>query len=327
VAAAGDVADALRSLGKRPSASFGSSCPLLTIHRVTAGNEDLFWVFNPSGSDFSGTGRFAAAGAPYQLDLWNGATALVARWAAKPSGIEIPFTLPAHAATVFMFKHGPVPLHVTATTAEEVVYAGHDLLVRDTQGGIKSVTVSGAPPKTVDLGIVPAPISIDAWHLNVDETTPTGHVSHDLDLTQLKDWRDISSPDLTSAVGQATYTATVDVPAELLAPDRDVLLDVGTVAGAMQLSVNGTLVTNQTTAGGKWAVKSLLHAGANTISVRLDTSLLNKMAALVPWYSGAYFSFMYLTVPPLGLPKPLTPAASGLIGPVKLIPAALVKVN
>ena len=313
VASADDVATALGSLGTTPSASFGDPSPLLTVHRAANHDEDIWWVFNPTGSDVTATGRFATAGVPYQLDLWNGTTQLSGNWRVSHGQVEMPITLPAHATTAFTFKRQCAPLHVTATDAQEALYRGHDLVVRDTRGGTRWVTLSRGKTVRVDLGTVPAPIAVDAWHLDVDETSPTGHTAHSIDLTGLQDWRDI--PELQSAVGTSTYTATVNVAAELLTADRDVLLDVGTVAGAMQVSVNGALVTNQTTPGGRWSVKTLLHAGDNTISVRLDTSLLNRMAQIQP------FSFMII------FHQFLLPQASGLIGPVQLIPAATARVN
>jgi hypothetical protein len=82
------------------------------------------------------------------------------------------------------------------------------------------------------------------------------------------------------------------------------------VAGAMQLSVNGGLVTRQTTPGGSWSVKSLLRAGENTIEVRLDTTLLNRVAQ-----SSAGSGVTYET------------AASGLLGPVRLVPVALGRIH
>jgi hypothetical protein len=93
-----------------------------------------------------------------------------------------------------------------------------------------------------------------------------------------------------------------------------VLLQVGAVAGAMQLSVNGTVVTRQTTPGGRWSVGKLLKAGTNDIVVRLDTTLLNRMAQ----QSGTSV---------FGGGSSLSSAPSGLLGPVQLIPAALKSVG
>ncbi|MFC1641625.1 hypothetical protein ACFL5O_02890 [Myxococcota bacterium] len=195
-----------------------------------------------------------------------------------------------------------------APGAEEVLYANSGLLVRDTRGDQQTVTLSDGQTLTVELGTVPSPIEVAPWQLEVDEISPNGHTAHNIDLPALSDWRDIA--ELRDAVGRADYSATVDVSESWLTSERDVLLDVGGVAGAMQLSVNGALVTRQTTPGGKWSVQKLLKPGSNEIAVRLDTSLLNRMAQL----SAASGS-------------PMSSAPSGLLGPVRLIPAAVKKVG
>jgi hypothetical protein len=314
VASADDVAGALLTLGIKPAASFGGSSPLLTVHRRTDQNEDLWWVFNPTGTDISATGSFATTGVPYQLDLWNGTSSRVAQWKKSHGRVFVPVTLPAHATTALLFRHGAAPLHVTSTSAEEALYNNDDLLVRDTQGGIQTVTLSNGKTLVVDLGTVPSPIQISGWHLDVDEISPIGHTAHSIDLPALSDWRDI--PELQDAVGSATYSAIVNVPAAWLTRERDVLLDVGNMAGAMQLFVNGTLVTNQTTPGGRWSVKKLLSSGSNEIVVQLDTTLLNRYAQLANSYTPGYFTLV-----------PLFSAPSGLLGPVQLIPAAIKKVD
>jgi hypothetical protein len=83
------------------------------------------------------------------------------------------------------------------------------------------------------------------------------------------------------------------------------VLTVGDVAGAMQLELNGQLVTKQTTPGGKWTVKSLLKAGSNAIEVRIDTTLINRVSASA------------------GNTGEQDTQPSGLIGPVQLTPVSV----
>jgi hypothetical protein len=137
--------------------------------------------------------------------------------------------------------------------------------------------------------------------------SPNGNAKHTVQLADLKDWREI--PELKDAVGTGTYTASPELPATLLDAGTDLMIDVGAVAGAMQLSVNGTVVTRQTISGGKWSVKALLKVGKNEIAVRLATTLLNRMAASA------------------GAGSTLTSAPSGLLGPVQLIPVALGRIQ
>jgi hypothetical protein len=313
VASIDQVAGALLAKGRKPAASFGDSSPILSVHRKTDQGEDLWWIFNPTNDDSSvATASFATTGVPFQLDLWNGATSLVAQWSQGEGGVSLPLALPAHASTVIVFQHGGAPLHVTTTTAEDALYDNENLLVRDTHGGTKSVTLSDGAQQTVDLGNVPAPIQVGGWHLVVDEISPNGNTTHNLDLSALSDWRDI--PELKDVVGSATYSASANIPAAVLTSETDVLLQVGAVAGAMQLSVNGTVVTRQTTPGGRWSVGKLLKAGTNDIVVRLDTTLLNRMA-------------QQSSTSVFGGGSSLSSAPSGLLGPVQLIPAALKSVG
>jgi len=307
---ADEVAGALLRLGCRPSASFGSVSPLLTVHRKTDQNEDIWWVFNPTAKDVSATGRFVTSGVPYRLDLWNGTAGRVAQWQAGNGVVSVPVVLPAHATTALLFRHEAAPVHVTTTSAEEALSEDGHLLIRDTRGVKQTVVLSNGRALTVDLGAVAAPIEVDAWHLDVDEISPNGHTAHNIDLAALRDWRSI--PGLESAVGSATYTATVDIPESWLDSHRDVLLDLGDVAGAMHPYVNGNRVTNQTTPGGEWSVRNFLKPGKNQIVITLDTTLLNRMAQLSNSHASGYYSM-----------TPLLSAPSGLIGPVKLISAAV----
>ncbi len=308
VQSADDAAGALLKLGSKPSASFGAAGRLLTVHRITDQNEDIYWVFNPTDGDVSVVASFAAAGVPYQLDLWNGTSGRVAQWAESEGSVSMPVRLAAHATTALLFRHETAPFHITATSAEEALWDNGELLVRDTRGDKQTVACSDGRTLTVELGTVPSPIEVGPWHLEVDETSPNGHAMHNIDLPALSDWRDIA--ELRDAVGRANYSATIDVSESWLSSERDVMLDVGAVAGAMQLSVNGTLVTRQTTPGGKWSIRKLLKAGPNEIAVRLDTSILNRMAQLSA-----------------DAGPPISPAPSGLLGPVRLIPAAVKRVG
>jgi hypothetical protein len=301
----------LLQLGVEPAARFGEGSPLLSMHRRTEQGEDIWWVLNPSLEDSSVTASFATLGTPYQLDLWNGGAARVAQWIQRDGRIAMPIAVPARGTTAFLFRQdGPPPLHVTATTAESAGYAGDVLVLRDARGGARDVTLSDGTTQTIEVAAVPSPIQISDWQLVVDEVSPAGNATHTLALPELQDWQVI--PELQAAVGSGTYTASVELPATLLNADADVLIDVGDVAGAMQLSVNGTLVTRQTTPGGRWSVRTLLKSGRNEIVIRLDTTLLNRMAAEARAMGGG---------------ATLAPAPSGLLGPVQLIPMGLGRIH
>jgi hypothetical protein len=310
VASEDAVPAALGQLNVAPAANFPGAGALMSVHRMS-NRRDSWWIYNPSSSTVSTTASFAATGQPYQLDLWNGTTTPLAQFSAQGRRTSVPLTLAPHATTALVFTRG-WRAHVTATSAQAVEYGPRgSIVLRDTRGGIQSATLSNGRRLTAAMAAVPAPLNVADWHLHVDAISPSGTTSDDVDLNGLQDWRNI--PGLESAVGTGTYTATVNVPASWLGDRRDVLVDVGDVEGAMRLQINGRLVTNQTTSNAERSVTALVHPGKNTITVRLDTTLLNQMVALKNEGLPAYQTG----------PTPLDSAPSGLLGPVQLIPASL----
>ncbi|MFZ0088508.1 MAG: glycosyl hydrolase [Solirubrobacteraceae bacterium] len=305
---------ALARLGVSPAARFPSSGALMTVHRHARGRE-IWWIYNPTPSPISAIGSFAAVGQPSQLDLWNGTTSVLARYAGHGGRTDVPVTLAPYATTALVFSR-PTHVHVVASSAQQVSYGtGRKLVLADARGGTRSATLSNGRRLTVHLGRVPAALNVRSWALSVEAISPTGTTSHALTLNRLRDWRTI--PGLETAVGSAIYTAKVNVPPSWLRSHRQVLISVGDVEGAMRLAINGKRVTSQTTSDVRRSVTGLLHSGANQITVRLDTTLLDQMVALARSDNPAYATG----------PTPLTSAPSGLIGPVKLIPEAVATIG
>jgi hypothetical protein len=147
---------------------------------------------------------------------------------------------------------------------------------------------------------------VTEWRLHVDEALPTGLKRHDIEAASLGDWR--HSEELRQAVGQSQYSANVELPQQWFAANKDQELSVGEVAGAMQLTVNDHLVTEQSVGNGAWLVGSWLKPGTNIISIRLDTTLLNRMVQLRDSGDPRYQTG----------PTALVNGPSGLIGPVML---------
>jgi hypothetical protein len=300
VATEDDVPGALAAIGVAPGASFsGDGADLQTVHRRTA-TDDAFWVYNPTGHDITTTGSFAAAGQPYALDLWNGTSTKLAAFDVGGGRTSVPVVVPAHGSIGLTIARGDVSgAHAPASAGADVRY-GDD----------------GRPVATAPAGDA---VTLGAWHLDVDEIAPSGHTDHSLDLASLADWRTI--PELASAVGTSTYSTTITVPDAWLGAGRAVRLDLGSFVGAVRVYVNGQVAGEQTTPGWTRDVTGLLHAGRNALSVRLDTTLLNRNAQLRASGNPAYQTG---PVPPLGqfAPTPVAAEASGLLGPVRLIPLA-----
>ena len=310
VSSRADEPGALKRLGVLPAVSFGAVTPLLSVHRENA-DAHVYWIFNPTDKAVSAQGSFAVQGAPYAIDLWSGAPDRVAEWRQEEGRTVIPLLVMPHQSLALLIRRGEaLPRHVISSTAAHVLQGGESLLVIPRPDGDARLDFSDGQSATVAGASFPSALTPNRWHLAVEELGPDGLKHHDLDLNALEDWRDI--PELKDAVGSAVYTTTLDLPMRWFGGDRSQILAVGEVAGAMQLSVNGHVVTEQTLGNGHWVVDDWLKPGANTVTVRVDTTLLNRFVALRASGNPRYQTG----------PTPLASAPSGLLGPVHLVSAA-----
>jgi hypothetical protein len=160
--------------------------------------------------------------------------------------------MPHQSVAVLFRRDVAIPRHVISSSAAQLFKREDDLLVVPDPGSDARLTFSDGQVAAVAAATYPIPLMLTGWHLAVDERAPEATKHHQIELASLKDWRDI--PELKDAVGSAIYTATLQVPPDWFGSDRSQLLTVGEVAGAMQLSVNGHVVTEQTVGNGQWLV-------------------------------------------------------------------------
>ena len=303
----GSIAQALKHLHCLPAASFGDSGILLSIRRQES-THDLWWIFNPTDRVISAEASLAAVGAPYRIDLWSGNAGRIAQWQRQDQRTLLPLQVMPHQSVAVMIRRDEAaPLHVISAQAPVIEQGDDFVVIADAPGRIG---FSNGVWRDLAPGGRPKPITLSSWHLHVDELLPEGTQSHDLDLSTLTDWREV--PGLKDAVGSALYSAQLQLTPAWFGGDRDSVLEVGELKGAMQLMVNDHLVTEQTMGNGQWLVGQWLKPGANTITVRVDTTLLNRFAALRAAGDPRYQTG----------PTALSSAPSGLLGPVTLLNAA-----
>jgi hypothetical protein len=202
----------------------------------------------------------------------------------------VPLRLPALGTTVLAFRKGEsAGRHAVSTSpVHETVATAQGLELRDLAGGVREIRFSDGSTSTVTLPEPPAPVTAGGWNLHVDAASAAGTTPIDVALDELKDWREI--PQLARVSGKAVYTTTVNVGAGW----PGAYLDLGRVAGSVEVFVNGAKVAPDTVAGREWDVTSLLRPGANAIKVELATPLGNGLGRDAEAY--------------------------GLLGPVRLLP-------
>ncbi|MEV6346454.1 glycosyl hydrolase [Actinoplanes sp. NPDC051851] len=186
---------------------------------------------------------------------------------------------------------GASPAHAVATTADAVVSAGGRLAVRATKAGTYTTTLdTGRRVKTTISSVAPSlDLTKATWSLTAEDWQPanaygtTGAAGTattknpvTVRLTGLKAWPQI--PELAGASGIGHYTTTVNL-SSTWSRDDGATLRLGQVTDTFTLTVNGTAVpVDQLSATAD--LGSHLHAGANTVTVRVATTLNNRLAAL-----------------------------------------------
>ncbi len=303
VAAQSDVAAALAQLGLAPRVASNGTQVLIQYRQVNGGA--YVYLYNPSDSPVTFNPSLDVEGVPSQMDLWDGSITPIAQYTISKDHTSIPMTLQGKETRVIQIDKNATPgVHVVGDAEPE----GGQLVVTD--GGVQfQATRSGAQTfklsnghtvhieamvdndKDIPLSGQPSsrPSLIDpwsTWSLTAQTATPAGSktvsVPSGLGDSQfqqynLEDWRDITSLHGESGVG--TYTATTTLPADWT-PDAalGMLLNLGTVDGTASITVNGTPVGSQVIDEHDWDIANLLHAGKNTVSVEVRTTLRNAVS-------------------------------------------------
>jgi hypothetical protein len=303
------VRGALKRIGVVPAARWSRPLPVYSQHRQKRG-ADYWYVWNAGGNAVRLTGSFATRGVPYAMDLWSGRISRAPVYRTRAGRTRMPLSLAPGETSVLAFKHvAKVRRHAVSTNAEGAVAARRGLELRDTHSGARrTVRFSDGSRKRVSLPRLAKPITPAAWHLHVAEVGPKGTTPHDLDLTKLQDWRDIS--EISKASGTGTYTAQVKLPAGWVGARRGTYLDLGTVDGAMRAYVNGRRIAPDVVAGHRFDVTRFLHTGANQVRVVVATTLKNEVVKQSQSgdVSQGLFVVQQATQP------------YGLMGPVRLVP-------
>jgi hypothetical protein len=279
---------------------FGAQC-VYSVHRRT-GKGDYWFLWNDGAETARFTGSFNAdRGVPEFWDLWSGDRRPIGLYREADDGrVEVPIELAPGETAMIGFDHGGKRKHVVSTTAEEVVVRDKELFLRSGESGEASAVLSDGREADVEFPGMPAPIEPATWDLHVDGAVPEGEERHDLELTELEDWREIPELEHTSGVG--IYRTTMTLSKDWVDDERGAYLELGRAEGGVQVRVNGKLAHPAAVPAPRLDVGGFLRRGRNRIEVELTTTLNNRLAEISPDRNET---------------QPY-----GLIGPVRLVPYA-----
>jgi hypothetical protein len=309
------VPEALRGLGVTPSTARTPRSSAIQGIRRGARDADYYFLYNTTDRAATATMTLAGHGRPYRLDQWTGRITPIAEYTSSGRDVTLRVDLPARDGELVALSTNdlgePAPAaHVVSTTADAVVVRDGRLYVRAAKGGTYKTTLSDGRAISTTLGDVPGVGSPTDWTLSLESWTPEGTSTYATTKTtlpaiplrsadgSLPSWSALPGLQATSGIG--TYTTTVDVPGGVGAT-----LDLGKAVDTVALKVNGQPVAVDQADPNGIDIGRRLVAGANTVEVRVASTLLN-VARTVPLNA----DWM----------QPKVPQLYGLQGPVRLVP-------
>ena len=339
VAHESDVPGKLRSLGIRPAADPETPSSVLSIRRRDAATRTDYYFFYNQGvvsppdeprtlfEPATGEGverefHLEGRGQPYLLDAWSGKITPIATYSATGDRISLRIRLSRDNGLLIAVSEQPnrfgivaPAVHVTKTTAAEAIAEQGRVVVRAPAAGSYTTMLSNGRTVQSTIAAVPPPIDLTQakWRLVAEDWQPVNPYSTtfgaaaaetrkdrvEVDLAGLKPWPEI--PALQHASGIGTYTTTFDLPATWTGANG-ATLSLGEVFDTFAVTVNGQAAAIDQI-GAMGDIGPYLKAGANTVTVRVATTLNNRLAKIDDEVANR------------GLVQPY-----GLVGPVRLTP-------
>jgi len=264
--------------------------PGIRALRFAERGTDGYLLLNEGGAPVTVDVTFPSGGVPHIWDPETGGVTEATTYRSTGAGTVVPMTLDPRAPLGVTLSGRP-GAHITKVIgAGRVTSAGdRTALVRTGQSGV--TVLRGVDGANRPLAGTSAPVHLpDVRPLDGDWTMALENGAAPI-TRPLQGWTDVA-PNYS---GSATYTTQVTVEA-----GADWTLDLGRVADVAEVTVNGTHVADRIWAPYTVDLGTRLHPGVNTIAVRVTNTQGND--------------------------KNHQPYASGLYGPVNLVPSVTVPV-
>jgi hypothetical protein len=293
------------------------------VHRRTA-DADIYFVRNTQSRELEATLSFRIRGRV--PELWNaddGATAPAASYAETSDGrTEIPLTFPAKGSVFVIFERSAerhlvriekdgAAIFPSISQGTGVFATGEHEFVATVPGTYLATDSEGS--KTT-FAVKPADLETPAtmsWTLSF----PAGWGGPpSIPWEHFQSWTESTDPGIRYFSGTAVYRTTLHVPADILAPHRQLWLELGQVREIASVLVNGRAVDTLWRLPYAARIDGAIHAGDNTIEIRVSNLWPNRLIGdLQP---SAKQQFTHTNVRAYTKDSPLLP--SGILEPVTL---------
>ncbi len=278
----------LMTLGVAPD--FVASPALDFTHRRDAEGE-IYFVRNKTNAAVAETAMFRAGDrTPEFWDPISGKISRAPAFRRTPARIEVPLTFAPHGSTFVIFRERSTvpPLAVTDEKA-----AG-----------------------------LPAPLSLDRdWTL--DFASPLGAPSS-ITLPQVGPWTKTADATLKTFSGTGTYRKTFTLPAGWRTSRRRIDLDLGQLWNIGEVFLNGKSLGVLWTPPFRVDATAALREGENQLAVEVINTWQNRLIGDARLPAAERRTRTNILVSQRKPWKDLEPIESGLFGPVRLVPSAVV---
>lgn len=250
---------------------------LMFVHRKLE-DGDVYWVSNTNNRPEILEATFRVQGkAP---ELWHAATGVIqpAPYSIANGRTTVPLRLDPQDAVFVVFRQASAEPSRTLPVPTEACLA--------------SITGAWDVAFQADRG-APAKISLDS----------------------LSSWSDSSDPGVKYFSGTATYTKTIQAPADWFKAGANLWLDLGDVKNIAEVSVNGRPFGIFWKTPFRVDVTSVLKAGANTLEIKVTNLWVNRLIG--DQQANVMKKFTYTARQFYRAESPLLP--SGLLGPVQIV--------
>ncbi len=275
----------LAAIGVAPD--FTAPATLDFTHRRD-GPDEIYFVRNKTAQVVTATATFrAGARTPEFWDPISGKISGVAGTRRTAAGVEVPLSFAPQGSMFVVFRErSAVAPQPVLTPVKEVAP-----LALDRDWTVDFASPLGAPPRAT--------------------------------LAQVGPWTDTPDPARTFFAGAGTYRKTFTLPAGWRAPGRRVELDLGRLWTIGEVTLNGKSLGVLWTPPFRVDCTDALRDGANELAVEVINTWHNR---LVGDFRGPVAERKTRTNIAVSQRKPwkdLEPIASGLFGPVRLVPSQL----
>jgi hypothetical protein len=204
--------------------------------------------------------------------------------------------------------------------ASPVVSAGKPALLCWDNGDYQVRTGEGAE-HDVKVSSIPAAIEVKGpWAL---QFPPGMRAPRHATFDKLISWTDSSKPGIKYFSGTATYSTSFDLPADVIASDTRLQLDFGQVKNLAEVSLNGKPIAILWKPPFRVDITSAAKAGTNQLQVKVTNLWPNRMIGDLSLPENKRVT--WAAYQPFTKDSPLL--ESGLLGPVKIVPAKVVGVR